>query len=67
MSDKTYTCPICQSESFEYIYKDKNDEVVGCSDCCTLVEFADYCIEVDEAEQDAADNAAYDDYMARRE
>ena len=42
-------CPICGSTIYDYIYKDINDEICGCSDCVYVLNACEW---MDELEQE---------------
>ena len=44
------SCPVCGSDNYEYIFKDVDNHVCGCSECIIAVDAEDYAEEMDERE-----------------
>ena len=41
------SCPVCGNDNYEFVYKDIDNRVVGCSECVRTVDAEDYAEEVD--------------------
>ena len=56
-------CPICRSTTYDYIYKDINDEICGCSDCVYVMRSYEWWEELEEANEPDPDR----EYEAMRD
>jgi len=43
-------CPICESQDYDYIYKNFDGEICGCSDCVKAIDAYDYWEEIESEE-----------------
>jgi len=53
--EKRIACPFCGSVDYEYVYLDRSDTPLGCSDCIHVVDGYQYVEELE--------NAAFDEYV----
>lgn len=58
-------CPICGDENYEFIYKDADGNVCGCSECVSIIESSDWWEELAESMKPDPD-ALYEEWRDRQ-
>lgn len=59
-------CPKCKSTEYDFIYKDIDNEICGCSECVKMIDACDYWEEEYENAKSAYEDKEYDEWRDRQ-